>query len=251
VQAGVDALCLDSAHGHSQDILKATSILKERYPDVDVVAGNVATAEGAADLVAAGADAIKVGMGPGAICTTRVIAGIGVPQITAVMESVDAIGDRDVPVIADGGIRYSGDITKALAAGASSVMIGSLFAGTEESPGETVLYQGRSYKVYRGMGSVGAMESRGGRERYGQGDIENEKLIAEGIEGRVPYKGHLSAVVFQLAGGLRAGMGYCGVCTIDELRTETRFRRITSASVTESHPHDLTITKEAPNYEIR
>jgi IMP dehydrogenase len=251
VQAGVDALCLDSAHGHSQDILKATSILKERYPDVDVVAGNVATAEGAADLVAAGADAIKVGMGPGAICTTRVIAGIGVPQITAVMESVDAIGDRDVPVIADGGIRYSGDITKALAAGASSVMIGSLFAGTEESPGETVLYQGRSYKVYRGMGSVGAMETRGGRERYGQGDIENEKLIAEGIEGRVPYKGHLSAVVFQLAGGLRAGMGYCGVCTIDELRTETRFRRITSASVTESHPHDLTITKEAPNYEIR
>lgn len=251
VRAGVDALCLDSAHGHSMDILKATSVLKERYPDVDIVAGNVATPQGASDLASAGADAIKVGMGPGAICTTRIIAGIGVPQVTAVMECVDAVADRDVPVIADGGIRYSGDIAKAIAAGANAVMIGSLFAGTEESPGETVLFQGRSYKVYRGMGSVGAMETRGGRERYGQGDIEKEKLIAEGIEGRVPYKGHLAAVVFQLAGGLRAGMGYCGVRTIDDLRTKTQFRKITAASVTESHPHDLTITKEAPNYEIR
>lgn len=252
VRMGVDALCVDSAHGHTSGVLSATRELKRRFPDVDVVAGNIATREAATDLIEAGADGIKVGMGPGAICTTRVIAGIGVPQISAVMDCVAAAEGSDVPVIADGGIRYSGDITKAVAAGAHVVMVGSLLAGTEESPGETVLYQGRSYKEYRGMGSVGAMEGRGGRERYGQDKVQDkEKLIAEGIEGRVPYKGSLRAVVSQLVGGLRAGMGYCGVGDIDSLRTTTRFRRITTAGVAEGHPHDLTITKEAPNYERR
>ncbi len=252
VKAGVDLLCLDSAHGHSTNMLRATEELKRRHPEVELISGNVATAEGARDLCAAGADAVKVGMGPSAICTTRVIAGIGVPQVTAVMNCAEVCEREGVPLIADGGIRYSGDITKALAAGANVVMIGSLFAGTEESPGETILFQGRSYKVYRGMGSIGAMERRGGRERYGQAAVEDkEKLIAEGIEGRVPYKGPLSAVVFQLVGGLRAGMGYCGVRTIDELRTQTRFQRVTHAGMMESHPHDLTITKEAPNYEMR
>ncbi len=252
VKAGVDLLCLDSAHGHSEDILRATETVKSRYGDIDVMAGNVATEAATRDLIAAGADVVKVGMGPGAICTTRVIAGIGVPQVTAVMDCARAAREKGVTIVADGGIRYSGDVTKALAAGADAVMIGSLFAGVAESPGETILYQGRSYKAYRGMGSVGAMESRGGRERYGQGDVdEREKLIAEGIEGRVPYKGPLHAVIFQLVGGLRSGMGYCGVDTLEKLRTETQFLRVTAASVTESHPHDLTITKEAPNYEIR
>jgi IMP dehydrogenase len=252
VEAGVDVLCLDSAHGHSSTMLAATEVLKTRFPDVDIIAGNVATEDGARDLAGAGADAIKVGMGPGAICTTRVVAGIGVPQVTAIMDCVRAVQGTDVSVIADGGIRYSGDIAKAIGAGAHVVMIGSLFAGTAESPGETVLYQGRSYKVYRGMGSIGAMEERGGRERYKQADVtDKEKLIAEGIEGRVPYKGSVAAVVTQLVGGLRSGMGYCGVQTIEDLRTRSTFRRITSAGVIEGHPHDLTITKEAPNYELR
>lgn len=252
VKMGADVLCLDSAHGHSSNILAGTAEIKRRFPGVEVIAGNVATAEGARDLCQAGADAVKVGMGPSAICTTRVIAGIGVPQVSAVMNCARACAELDVPVIADGGIRYSGDITKAIAAGANSVMIGSLLAGTKESPGETILFQGRSYKVYRGMGSMSAMERRGSRERYGQDAVDDkEKLIAEGIEGRVPYKGPVSAVVFQLVGGLRAGMGYCGVCTIDELRTRTRFLKVTHAGMMESHPHDLTITKEAPNYEMR
>jgi len=252
VRVGVDVLCLDSAHGHSTNIIRATEDLKKRHPDVDVMAGNIATAEAARDLCAAGADVVKVGIGPSAICTTRVVAGIGVPQVTAIADCVDQCGEAGVPVVADGGIRYSGDIVKAIAAGANSVMVGSLLAGTEESPGETILFQGRSYKVYRGMGSIGAMESRGSRDRYGQAGIEDkDKLIAEGIEGRVPYKGMLAAVVFQLVGGLRAGMGYCGVGTVDDMRTKTRFQRVTHAGMIESHPHDLTITKEAPNYEAR
>jgi len=252
IRAGVDVLCLDSAHGHSEGVLRAVERLKTTHPDIDVIAGNVATETATRDLIAAGADAIKVGMGPGAICTTRVIAGIGVPQVTAVLDCAAAGAKTGTPIIADGGVRYSGDVTKAIAAGASCVMIGSLFAGTEESPGETILYQGRSYKAYRGMGSVGAMETRGGRERYGQANVtDREKLIAEGIEGRVPYKGVLSAVIFQLVGGLRAGMGYCGVATIEALRTQTKFQRVTGASVVESHPHDLVITKEAPNYELK
>jgi IMP dehydrogenase len=252
LRAGADVLCVDSAHGHSEGVIRAVEALKAKHPNAEVIAGNVATREATRDLVAAGADAIKVGMGPGAICTTRVIAGIGVPQVTAVLDCAEAGSETNTPIVADGGVRYSGDITKAIAAGAGAVMIGSLFAGTDESPGESILYQGRSYKVYRGMGSVGAMEERGGRERYSQGHVsDREKLIAEGIEGRVPYKGPLPAVIFQLVGGLRAGMGYCGVATIDELRTRTKFQRVTNASVVESHPHDLIITKEAPNYELK
>jgi IMP dehydrogenase len=252
VRLGVDLLCVDSAHGHSANVLRAVEELKRRHPDVDVLAGNVATAEGTRDLIAAGADAVKVGMGPGAICTTRVVAGTGVPQVTAIMACARAAEKAGVPIVADGGIRYSGDVTKAIAAGAHAVMLGSLLAGTEESPGETVLFQGRAYKVYRGMGSIAAMEKRGGRERYAQAEVSSaEKLVAEGIEGRVPYKGPLAGVAFQLVGGLRAGMGYCGARDVGELRTKTRFQRVTQAGLVESHPHDLTITKEAPNYEAR
>lgn len=245
VAAGVDLIVIDSAHGHSQPVIDAVKEIKRLFPDVDVMGGNVATAEGTRDLIKAGADAVKVGVGPGSICTTRVIAGIGVPQVTAVNEAARAGRELDVPIIADGGIKFSGDITKAIAAGASSVMIGSLLAGTEESPGEFEIFQGRSYKVYRGMGSLGAMKD-GSRDRYFQ-EYE-QKLVPEGIEGRVPFRGTVGDMVFQLAGGLRAGMGYCGVTTIDELQTKTQFIRISGAGLKESHPHGVQITKEAPNY---
>ncbi|NLN28228.1 MAG: IMP dehydrogenase [Firmicutes bacterium] len=250
VKAGVDALVLDTAHGHSKRVIEAAKQLKARFGDkVDLIVGNVATQEGAQALIDAGADAVKVGIGPGSICTTRVIAGIGVPQITAIVESAKACKKHGVPVIADGGIRYSGDIVKALAAGADTVMLGGIFAGTEESPGEIEIYQGRSYKVYRGMGSLGAMRAgAGSRDRYAQEDAQ--KLVPEGIEGRVPYKGPLSETVFQMVGGLRAGMGYVGARTIADLHAKARFMRITSNSVRENHPHDEQITKEAPNYRL-
>ncbi len=250
IKAEVDAIVLDSAHGHSKGLLDAADKVRPLLSDRDLVLGNVATYEGAADLVAAGADAVRVGMGPGSICTTRVVAGAGMPQVTAVLECVRACAPKGVPVIADGGIKYSGDVVKAIAAGAHSVMIGSLFAGVAESPGEQLLLEGRAYKVYRGMGSLGAM-ARGGGDRYFQEGVkEMRKMVAEGIEGRVPFKGPLADSVYQLVGGLRAGMGYCGVASIDELRLKARFVRITSAGLRESHPHDVTITKEAPNYEI-
>lgn len=247
VEAGVDILVVDSAHGHSKNVLQAVKELKKRFPRVPVMAGNVATAEAARDLYLAGADCVKVGVGPGSICTTRVVAGIGVPQITAIMECARVAEEFDRPFVADGGIRYSGDITKSIAAGAYAVMLGNLFAGTEESPGELEIYQGRSFKVYRGMGSLGAMR-QGSRDRYFQ--EKQDKLVPEGIEGRVPYKGSLSDTVYQLIGGLRAGMGYCGVATIEELRTKTKFIRISTAGVRESHPHSVQITKEAPNYSM-
>lgn len=248
VDASVDVLVIDTAHGHSKKVIEAAQKIKARYNNVDLIVGNVATAEGVKDLVEAGANAIKVGIGPGSICTTRVIAGVGVPQITAIYECSQEADKYGIPIIADGGIRYSGDITKALAAGASSVMIGSLFAGTEESPGETVIYQGRTFKTYRAMGSVGAMKRRGGRERYFQGESTSEKLVPEGIEGRVPYKGKLKDYMYQLVGGLRAGMGYCGAGNIEQLRKEAKFIRITTGGLRESHPHDVAITEEAPNY---
>jgi IMP dehydrogenase len=253
VRAGADALVMDSAHAHSKGVLEGARTLREKFPDVDLVVGNVGTADGARAAAETGADAVKVGMGPGAICTTRVVTGAGMAQITAVMEAAKALEAAGVPIIADGGIKYSGDVVKALAAGAHSVMIGSLFAGTAESPGEVVLLEGRSYKVYRGMGSLSAMAAaKGSRERYFQDNTEElAKLVPEGIEGRVPFKGSLSASVFQMTGGLRAGMGYCGVADIESLRTQSRFVRISSAGLRESHPHDITITKEAPNYEIR
>ena len=247
VKAGVDAVVVDTAHGHSASVLETVRLLKRRFPDVDIVAGNVATKEAVRDLIAAGADAIKVGVGPGSICTTRIVAGAGVPQLTAVAECAAAAARAKVPIIADGGIKYSGDISKAVAAGASAVMIGGLFAGTEESPGETVLFQGRTYKVYRGMGSLGAME-RGGRDRYAQKDRPVQKLVPEGIEGRVPYRGTMSGVVYQLVGGLRSGMGYCGCRTIAEMHKKARFIQVTQAGLRESHVHDVIITKEAPNY---
>ncbi len=250
VNAGVDIVVVDSAHGHSKKVLETVMEIKRSYPDVELVAGNVATAEGAEALARAGADAIKIGVGPGSICTTRVVAGVGVPQITAIFECAP-VGERyGIPVIADGGVKYSGDVVKALAAGAHAVMIGSLFAGTEESPGETILFQGRSYKTYRGMGSLGAMQE-GSRDRYFQ-DVVDEatKLVPEGIEGRVPYKGPLAASVFQLLGGLRAGMGYVGCRDLKELREKARFIRITQAGLRESHVHDVIITKEAPNYRV-
>jgi IMP dehydrogenase len=247
VEAGVDLLCVDTAHGHSQNVLDAVRSLKKRYPQVDVMGGNVATAEGTLDLIAAGVDAVKVGMGPGSICTTRVIAGVGVPQISAIRDCAAAARGK-VPVIADGGVKYSGDITKAIAAGANVVMIGNLFAGTDESPGEIVILEGRSFKVYRGMGSLPAMK-KGGKDRYFQSDTEESKFVPEGIEGRVPYRGPLSASVQQLIGGLRAGMGYCGCRNLHELQTKTSFVRISHASLLESHPHDITITNEAPNYQ--
>ncbi len=244
----VDVLVVDSAHGHSANVVETVKNLKKRW-DIDVVAGNIATAEGCRDLIAAGADAVKVGIGPGSICTTRIISGVGVPQITAIYEAAQAAAESGVPIIADGGIRYSGDVTKALAAGAHVVMVGGLFAGLAESPGEMILYQGRSFKVYRGMGSLGAM-MQGSSERYRQRGAERKpgKLVPEGVEGRVPFKGPLSSFVYQLVGGLRAGMGYCGTQTIEELRTKTRFIQISAAGVRESHPHDIAITQEASNY---
>jgi IMP dehydrogenase len=255
VAAHVDALVIDTAHGHSQKVLDAVKELRRRFPDVDIVAGNVATAEATEDLIARGVDAVKVGIGAGSICTTRVIAGIGVPMITAVLDCARAAAPHGVPIIADGGIRFSGDITKAIAVGASAVMIGSLFAGTTESPGEVVLYQGRSFKEYRGMGSIGAMR-RGSRDRYFQDEFDldttdqngSEKLVPEGIEGRVAYKGSVAEMIHQLVGGLRAGMGYCGCPTIAQLQEDARFIRITPAGMRESHVHDVVITKEAPNY---
>jgi IMP dehydrogenase len=250
VKAGVDVIVVDSAHGHAEAVVDSVPAIKRQFPDIELIAGNVATAEGTRSLIEAGADAVKVGVGPGSICTTRVVAGVGVPQISAVMECAKVARESQVPIIADGGIKYSGDVVKALATGADSVMIGSIFAGTDESPGETVLYQGRSYKVYRGMGSLGAMKEGSG-DRYFQGDVVDEvKLVPEGIEGRVPYKGPLSSSVFQLIGGLRAGMGYVGCATLDQLRKEAKFIRITSAGLKESHVHDVIITKEAPNYQI-
>lgn len=244
VNAGVDVLVIDTAHGHSAGVIKAVVDFRARFPEVDLIAGNVATSEATLALIKAGADAVKVGIGPGSICTTRVIAGIGVPQITAVYECARVAAEYGVPIIADGGIKYSGDIAKAIAAGANTVMLGNLLAGTEESPGDTEIYQGRTYKVYRGMGSLGAME-RGSKDRYFQENAQ--KLVPEGIEGRVPYRGPLSDTVYQLIGGLRAGMGYCGAPNIPELQ-KARFVRITGAGLTESHPHDVTITKESPNY---
>jgi IMP dehydrogenase len=264
VRAKVDVLAIDSAHGHTTRVIEALKCVKARFPETDVLAGNVGTFDGACELVRSGADAVKVGIGPGSICTTRVVTGAGVPQITAIAEAYRASKDAAVPVIADGGIKYSGDVTKALAAGASVVMIGSLFAGTEESPGETILYQGRSFKSYRGMGSLSAM-SGGSADRYSQnletGDASTAlldetdgnrlaKLVPEGIEGRVPYKGTLAAVVYQLVGGLRSGMGYCGAPTIPELQQKSRFVRISGAGLRESHVHDVIITREAPNYRV-
>ncbi len=246
VKAKVDVLVVDTAHGHSERVLEAVRVIKQKLPEVDVVAGNVATFEGACDLVQLGVDAVKVGIGPGSICTTRVVTGAGVPQITAIAECARAAQQAGVPIIADGGIKYSGDITKAIAAGASTVMLGSIFAGVEESPGETILYQGRTFKSYRGMGSIAAMAA--GSDRYAQSD--SAKLVPEGIEGRVPYKGLLAEMVAQLVGGLRSGMGYCGCATIEDLQKKGRFVRITSAGLRESHVHDVIITKEAPNYRL-
>jgi len=249
VEHGVDVLVVDTAHGHSRNVGEMVRWLKANH-EVDVVAGNVATGAGAKYLADAGADGVKVGIGPGSICTTRVIAGIGVPQLTAVADAAGALAGQDVPVIADGGIRFSGDIVKAIAAGAQCAMVGSLFAGVEESPGEMVLYRGRTFKSYRGMGSLSAM-SRGSKDRYGQHEIRaTEKFVPEGVEGRVPYKGHLHDLVHQLVGGLRQGMGYCGTRTIAELRTGTRFLRVSTAGALESHPHDIEVTKEAPNYRV-
>jgi IMP dehydrogenase len=247
VEARVDAIVLDSAHGHSIRVLDCVRAVKNKFPELDVIAGNVATADGTRALIEAGADAVKVGIGPGAICTTRVVAGIGVPQITAVMECAEAAAEFDIPVIADGGIKFSGDITKAIAAGAYVCMLGSLFAGCEESPGATELYQGRKYKVYRGMGSLAAME-QGSKDRYFQDDAK--KLVPEGVEGRIAYKGSLADTVFQLVGGLRAGLGYCGCHSVKDLRNNGRFITITSAGLRESHPHDIQITKESPNYSV-
>ncbi|MBL4692023.1 MAG: IMP dehydrogenase [Magnetovibrio sp.] len=247
IDAGVDLLVIDTAHGHSQGVAVAVSTLKGNYPDVQIMAGNIATPEAALDLIKAGADAVKVGIGPGTICTTRMVAGVGVPQLSAIMETAKACQKTNTPLIADGGIKYSGDIAKAIAAGASSVMMGSMFAGTKESPGEVFLYQGRSYKSYRGMGSLGAM-AKGSADRYFQADVDNLKLVPEGIEGRVPYKGPVSDVVHQMIGGLRASMGYTGSATISDLQANATFRRITGAGLRESHVHDVTITREAPNY---
>lgn len=245
VRAGVDVLTLDSAHGHSQNILRCVSLIKEKFPDVQLIVGNVATAAGTEALIKAGADCVKIGIGPGSICTTRVVSGIGVPQMTAVLESAAMADKYGIPIVADGGIKYSGDIVKAIAGGASVVMLGSLFAGCEESPGETEVYQGRQFKVYRGMGSLAAM-AKGSRDRYFQED--NKKLVPEGVEGRVPYRGAVSDAIFQLMGGLKSGMGYCGTPDINALRKNSSFVRITGAGLKESHPHDIYITKEAPNY---
>ena len=251
VQAGVDALIVDTAHGHSKGVIDRVRWIKHHYPQVDVVGGNIATAQAALALADAGADAVKVGIGPGSICTTRIVAGVGVPQITAIDNVATALKPTDVPLIADGGVRFSGDIAKAIAAGASTVMMGGMFAGTEEAPGEVILYQGRSYKSYRGMGSIGAMQ-QGSADRYFQesstGNPNADKLVPEGIEGRVPYKGSVVSILYQMAGGLRASMGYCGCASIEEMRERAEFVQITSAGIKESHVHDVQITKEAPNY---
>jgi IMP dehydrogenase len=249
IDAGVDVLVVDSAHGHSSNVIDMVKRIKRKYP-IDVIAGNVATADGAKALAQAGADGVKVGIGPGSICTTRVISGVGVPQITAILQTVEGLRGTGVPVIADGGVRYSGDITKAIAAGAHAVMIGGLLAGLAESPGQTIIYKGRTFKTYRGMGSLGAMVN-GSSDRYRQSATTTGKLVPEGVEGRVPYKGHLAPFVYQLVGGLKAGMGYCGTRTIEELRTKSRFLTVTGAAVQESHPHDILITQEAPNYSSR
>ncbi len=247
IEAEVDVIVVDTAHGHSKNVIDMVKWIKKNFK-IDVIAGNIATADAAKDLIAAGVDAVKVGIGPGAICTTRIISGVGVPQITAIFNAVSETQSHGIPVIADGGIRHSGDITKAIAAGASSVMLGSLFAGLAESPGQLVIYKGRQFKEYRGMGSLGAMV-QGSADRYGQDKAtEKEKLVPEGVEGRVPYRGTLGTFVYQLVGGLRAGMGYCGTRTIEELRSNARFVRNSAAGVSESHPHDIMITKEAPNY---
>ncbi len=247
INAQVDALVLDSAHGHSKNIIECIKKIKAKYPEAQIIAGNIATAEGARELIEAGADAIKVGMGPGSICTTRVVAGIGVPQVTAIYDAACVAAEYGIPVIGDGGVKYSGDVVKAIAAGADVIMVGSLFAGCEESPGDSEIYQGRRFKVYRGMGSLAAMD-KGSRDRYFQED--NKKLVPEGVEGRVPYKGSVSDTVFQLIGGLKSGMGYCGTCSIEDLKEHGRFIRITGAGLKESHPHDIYITKEAPNYSM-
>ncbi|MGA0447644.1 MAG: IMP dehydrogenase, partial [Pseudohongiellaceae bacterium] len=252
VEAGVDVVIVDTAHGHHQGVIDKVASIKKRYGEVSVVGGNIGTAQAARDLAAAGADAVKVGIGPGSICTTRIVTGVGVPQISAVANVVDALKDTNVCVISDGGIRYSGDIAKVIAAGANVVMVGSLLAGSEEAPGEVELYQGRSYKSYRGMGSLGAMShSQGSSDRYFQdGKAGQEKLVPEGIEGRVPYKGPMAAIVHQLMGGLRSSMGYTGCADIEQMRTKTQFVKITGAGMSESHVHDVSITKEAPNYRV-
>ena len=250
VEAGVDVIVVDTAHGHAQGVLDRVRWIKKKFPNVEVIGGNIATASGARALVDHGADGIKVGIGPGSICTTRVIAGVGVPQISAIQNVYAALKDTDVPFIADGGIRYSGDVAKAVAAGANAVMMGSMFAGTEEAPGETILYQGRSYKLYRGMGSLSAMQD-GAADRYFQDPLNNaDKLVPEGIEGRVPYKGSVVSIIYQMVGGLRASMGYCGCANIEDMRTRTEFVEITSAGMRESHVHDVQIVKEAPNYQV-
>ncbi len=249
ISKDVDVIVVDTAHGHSENVLKTVEKIKADH-DIEVIAGNVATSSGAADLISAGVDGVKVGIGPGSICTTRVVSGVGVPQMTAISDAVKVAEPKGVPVIADGGIRHSGDITKAIAAGASAVMMGSLFAGLDESPGQLVIYKGRRFKTYRGMGSLGAMVV-GSADRYGQkGQTNPDKLVPEGVEGRIPYRGPLSEFVYQLVGGVQAGMGYCGAATIDHLRTEAKFVRITSATLTENHPHDIAITHESPNYSV-
>jgi IMP dehydrogenase len=247
-EAGVDVLVVDTAHGHAQAVLEAVTRVREALPDTPLIAGNVATKDGAAALVERGVDAVKVGVGPGSICTTRVVTGVGVPQVTAILDAVEGVAGK-VPVIADGGIKYSGDVVKAIASGANCCMMGSMFAGTDESPGETFLLEGRRFKVIRGMGSLSAMEA-GSADRYFQEGASAQKLVPEGIEGRVPYRGPVADTVFQLIGGLRSGMGYCGTGTIRELREEARFVRITSGGLRESHPHDVVITREAPNYSV-
>jgi len=247
IEAGVDIIVIDTAHGHSKGVIEMVEKIKGLYPDVEVIAGNVATPEGTEALIKAGADAVKVGIGPGSICTTRIVAGVGVPQLTAIAQCAEVADKYDISIIADGGIKFSGDIAKAIGAGARVVMIGSLFAGTKESPGELVLYQGRSYKAYRGMGSLGAMK-KGSKDRYFQAEVEEKKLVPEGIEGMVPYRGPLADTIHQLVGGLRAGMGYCGAANIEEMRKKARFVKITSAGLKDSHVHDVIITKEAPNY---
>ena len=250
VAAGVDVIVVDTAHGHAQAVLERVKWVKKTFPAVEVIGGNIATAQAARALADQGADGVKVGIGPGSICTTRIVAGVGVPQITAISNVSDALAGTDIPLIADGGIRYSGDISKAIAAGAHTVMMGSMFAGTEEAPGETILYQGRSYKLYRGMGSIGAMKD-GAADRYFQDPANNaDKLVPEGIEGRVPYKGSVLSIIYQLAGGLRSSMGYCGCATIDEMRDKAQFVEITAAGMRESHVHDVTIVKEPPNYHV-
>ena len=249
VDAGVDVVVVDTAHGHSHGVLAAVTELRNHFPELSIVGGNVATGEGAEALIKAGVSGVKVGVGPGSICTTRIVAGVGVPQFTAVIDAYEVASRAGIPVISDGGIKYSGDVVKALAAGASTVMIGSLFAGTDEAPGEVVLFQGRSYKVYRGMGSLGAM-AQGSSDRYFQSDIAESKLVPEGIEGRVPYRGGLSASLHQLYGGLRSGMGYCGARNLGELRSKARFVKISASGLQESHVHDVIVTKEAPNYRI-